>query len=245
MSKDLVAEAREALGRINIHAFPHDLAYQYRGGVLGRNVTEILRDVADALETTIVRAERLEAQERYDVTKYRDWKRNHNPLTVSKVRKWAVEAQKEVYAGNGWITHEDYRRAVVPGNLIPVLEQVEGVVVERDDAVVAIERVREILNRDDFGDDWEHDEWVYRQAAERQLSDIEDVLDGAPEPEEEWGCRGETLIGVHTRKSRESAEGAVKDLTEYWAAQDKKFEVVRRRKAGPWMPVSGGEGGEE
>lgn len=51
--EELVAEAREVLGRINIHAFPHDLAYQYRGGVLGRNVTEILRDVADALEATL------------------------------------------------------------------------------------------------------------------------------------------------------------------------------------------------
>lgn len=48
--ESVIAEAREALGRINIHAFPNGLAYQYRGGVLGRNVTEILRDVADALE---------------------------------------------------------------------------------------------------------------------------------------------------------------------------------------------------
>lgn len=36
--------------------------------------------------------------------------------------------------------------------------------------------VRDILNRDDFGDDWEHDEWVYRQAAERKLADIEEAL---------------------------------------------------------------------
>lgn len=64
-------------------------------------------------------------------------------------------------------------------------------------------------------------------------------LDGAPEPEWEWGYRGETLIDVHPRKSRESAEGAVKDLTEYWALHGKKFELVRRRKAGPWEPVEG------
>ena len=65
------------------------------------------------------------------------------------------------------------------------------------------------------------------------------ALDGAPEPEWEWGYRGETLIDVHSQKSRESAEGAVKDLTEYWALHGKKFEVVRRRKAGPWLPVEG------
>lgn len=40
---------------------------------------------------------------------------------------------------------------------------------ERDAALAAIERVRAILDRDDFGDDWEHDEWVYRQAAEKKL----------------------------------------------------------------------------
>lgn len=50
ITDELIAEARGALRRINIHAFPDDLAFQYRGGVLGRNVTEILRDVAVALE---------------------------------------------------------------------------------------------------------------------------------------------------------------------------------------------------
>ena len=75
---------------------------------------------------------------------------------------------------------------------------------------------------------------------EKQREAAEEVLRmWHAEPEWEWGYRGETLIDVRARKSRESAEGAVKDLTEYWALHGKKFEVVRRRKAGPWLPVEG------
>ena len=46
----LIAEARDALERINTNAFDPDLLFQYRGGVLGRELTLIVRDLADALE---------------------------------------------------------------------------------------------------------------------------------------------------------------------------------------------------
>lgn len=61
-NKDLIAEAREALGRVNANAFDHDLLFQYRGGVLGRELTLIVRDLADALEAATVRASQAEAE---------------------------------------------------------------------------------------------------------------------------------------------------------------------------------------
>lgn len=57
--------------------------------------------------------------------------------------------------------------------LADALEAERGKVRQQRAKLVA---VRDILNRDDFGDDWEHDEWVYRQAAERKLADIEEAL---------------------------------------------------------------------
>ncbi len=97
---------------------------------------------------------------------------------------------------------------------------------ERDAAVAAVERVQDTLS--------------LHNPNGRLVKEVLAALDGAPaETEWEWGYRGETLRDVHARKTRESAEGAAKDLTEYWALHGKKFEVVRRRKAGPWEPVGG------
>ena len=41
----------------------------------------------------------------------------------------------------------------------------------------ALTEIRGIIDRDDFGDSWEHDDWVFRDAAEKKLSQIEEVLD--------------------------------------------------------------------
>ena len=41
----------------------------------------------------------------------------------------------------------------------------------------ALTEIQEIIDRDDFGDSWEHDDWVFRDAAEKKLSQIEEVLD--------------------------------------------------------------------
>lgn len=118
--------------------------------------------------------------------------------------------------------------------------------VERDAALAAVERVRVAKHEVDSVHQIHGADCLCGYSSARSRSRTEHIteamlaaLDGAPEPEWEWGYRGETLIDVHPRKSRESAEGAVKDLTEYWALHGKKFEVVRRRKAGPWEPVEG------
>lgn len=64
------------------------------------------------------------------------------------------------------------------------------------------------------------------------------ALDGAPEPEWEWGYAGETLVGVHNSISRESAEEDVANLRRYWK-DERKFWVVRRTPASEWLPVEG------
>lgn len=47
----MIAEARDVLGRVNKDAVYHDSLFQYRGGVLVRELTLIVRDLADALES--------------------------------------------------------------------------------------------------------------------------------------------------------------------------------------------------
>lgn len=113
---------------------------------------------------------------------------------------------------------------------------------ERDATVAAIERVRAILNRDDFGDDWEHDEWVYRDAAEKQLSDIEAALDGAPEVEWEYGWAGEDDASPwrldQEFETVQEAEAFALSADRAWVRRE-GGHIVRRRKAGPRLPVEG------
>ena len=52
---ELIAEARDVLGRVNTNAVYHDSLFQYRGGVLVRELTLIVRDLADALEAAETR----------------------------------------------------------------------------------------------------------------------------------------------------------------------------------------------
>ena len=55
---DLIAEARKAVARINPGAHDPDALFQYRGGVFGREVTLMLRELADALESVTVPTDR-------------------------------------------------------------------------------------------------------------------------------------------------------------------------------------------
>lgn len=122
--------------------------------------------------------------------------------------------------------------------LTRLADALEAAARERDAALAAIGRVREAVSGHPECDRYEEGD-VISCGWKSAYASVVAALDGAPEPEWEWGYRGEKLIYVHARKSRESAEGAVKDLTEYLALHGKKFEVVRRRPAGPWEPVEG------
>lgn len=71
------------------------------------------------------------------------------------------------------------------------------------------------------------------------IDKLADALEAAT-TEWEYGHEGDTLIGVHANASRAHALEDAESLTRYWAPHDKKFRAVRRRAAGPWLPVEGG-----
>ena len=54
---DLIAEARGTVARIHPGHHDPDALFQYRGGVLGREATLIIRELADALESVTVPTE--------------------------------------------------------------------------------------------------------------------------------------------------------------------------------------------
>lgn len=71
-----------------------------------------------------------------------------------------------------------------------------------------------------------------------------DALEAAT-TEWEYGHEGDTLIGVHANPSREHTVEEAAQLTRYWERHGKKrFRAVRRRKAGPWLPVEGERNGD-
>lgn len=115
---------------------------------------------------------------------------------------------------------------------------------ERDDALAAVERVRKYADeRSVYAKTRNNTVGSWRIASD--LYDILNVsleeqaaLDGAPEPEWEWGYAGETLVGVHNSISREAAEEDVANLRRYWN-DERKFWVVRRTPASEWLPVEG------
>lgn len=76
--------------------------------------------------------------------------------------------------------------------------------------------------------------------ANRLIFELCDALEAATvEPEWEYGHEGDTLVGVHANASRDHAIEDAEHLTRYWEPQGKEFRAVRRRKAGPWLPVGG------
>lgn len=63
------------------------------------------------------------------------------------------------------------------------------------------------------------------------------AIDGAPEPEFEYGRRYFDEAGnprIRVTEDVSSPDGHRADGSQYW-----NYQVVRRRKAGPWLPVEG------
>ena len=172
MKTALVAEARDALGRVNTNAFDHDLLFQYRGGVLGRELTLIVRDLADALEAAgaerdaaLAAIERVRAlhHETYANTSDEAWKRN------------------QICAHCGYVFPCD-TRAALDGAPEPEWEQIDKVAAERDAATAAIERVRAVVKSIRFLaalPPFDEGNTVMNAAAD----DIVVAIDGAPEPD--------------------------------------------------------------
>lgn len=63
------------------------------------------------------------SRQKQEATNYREWKRQNRGYGIPELLTWAREAQDNVRFAAGWITHDDYRRAAVPQNLIPLLER--------------------------------------------------------------------------------------------------------------------------
>lgn len=99
---------------------------------------------------------------------------------------------------------------------------------ERDAALAAIERVKETLS--------------LHNPNGRLVKEVLAALDGAPEPEWEYGRKyadeaGDPCIRVAQDVTR--PDGHRGDGSPY-----RNYQVVRRRKAGPWLPVPGREAGD-
>jgi hypothetical protein len=224
--EELIAEAREALGRINTNAFDHDLLFQYRGGVLGRELTLIVRDLADALEAA--------TSERDDLaTRLSEYLCDSTGGLLSKtgydVR--TMVAHTEEYYDR--VHAEDRKEAEA----------------ERDAAVEAVERVRAIHRNDGPSQGYDsrfkggygmlgdccatcgsHGEY----GVEWPCPTIA-ALDVAPEPEWEWAVSvpgdDEPFSDVYqTREHLAEQETGIA-----WGEE----QLVRRRPAGPWIPVEG------
>lgn len=166
-SNELIAEAREALGRINIHAFPDNLAYQYRGGVLGRNVTEILRDVADALE----------AATRVPVQGEPDDDREELLWNIEdRLKLLEAGAREPLIRKMAWTEGSTAEVLAIVGELRGWVAMLSRVTVP-DAATAAIERVRAIH--------WVAVDWDGEKTCACGLLDCPTIaaLDGAPEPE--------------------------------------------------------------
>lgn len=97
---------------------------------------------------------------------------------------------------------------------------------ERDAALAAIERVRAVA-----------DHWSSDEDAKGLHFDLVAALDGAPEPEWEYGREYRDEAGCpHVRESSDvsSPDGHRADGSPYW-----NYRAMRRRPAGPWLPVEG------
>lgn len=157
--EDLIAEAREALGRVNTNAFDHDLLFQYRGGVLGRELTLIVRDLADALEAA--------TRERDDL--------------ATRLSEYLCDSTGGLLSKTGYdvrtmVAHtEEYYDRVHA-------EERKEVEAERDSAVAAIERIREVVSGHPECDRYEEGD-VISCGWKSAYASVVAALDGAPEPE--------------------------------------------------------------
>lgn len=97
---ELLAEARDALGRVNTNAFEHDLLFQYRGGVLGREITLIVRDLADGIEELLDRVEKAEQE--------RDEYRDGTTIVKLTAAEQALQRVRELHQYEVIGVHEGY-----------------------------------------------------------------------------------------------------------------------------------------
>ena len=95
---------------------------------------------------------------------------------------------------------------------------------ERDAALAAIERVRVVA----FG----HGKGAEDLPVDRDA--LKAALDGAPEPGDVWEY--EVRNEVHYFRSDYTPD---LEQARQWAQTDPHDFIVRRRKAGPWLPVEG------
>ena len=129
----------------------------------------------------------------------------------------------QVNHGQGWVP--DY----------PV-ERIGAIEAERDAALAAVERVQETLS--------------LHNPNGRLVKEVLAALDGAPEPEDVWEY-GYELIEPDDRNVFEREGDFISAAFAYRAAKKRiheerhpdvpslKYAIIRRRKAGPWLPVEG------
>ena len=179
-----------------------------------------------------------------------------------KVRQAAWSAYGQEPDGEGTKPHSDnwyraealmaagFSRATVPDAATPQKAEAKiadlvyenaSLKAERDAAVAALERVRAIhrqLPVVSTGFPPLTADSVYCANGCDAPCETGAALDGAPEPEWEWGYAGETLVGVYAAVSREAADEDVANLRRYWK-DERKFWVARRTPASEWLPVEG------
>lgn len=106
---------------------------------------------------------------------------------------------------------------------------------ERDAAVVAIERVRAAVEK--------HKHWNEDCGWDVPTIEVLAALDGAPEPEWEYG-----LLNPQAPDGGKLQGGAhlISDSRDHIITQQRSghpvIQAVRRRKAGPWLPVEEHDG---
>lgn len=117
---------------------------------------------------------------------------------------------------------------------------IERLTAERDAALAAIERVRAVHRKDARLPDWPectHCTVGMLQDPVDWPCDTIRALDGAPEPEWEWAvwAPGDDEPFSDIYQSRENL--AEQETGIAWGDE----QLVRRSKAGPWLPVEGSE----
>ena len=155
-----------------------------------------------------------------------------------------------------WVTqqqrafHQSTRGIMTPEDRQILEDEAEKAMaeVERDAALAAVERVRVIHARDEHGlcveCSWEYPETSY-DALSNDVSwpcPTVAALDGEPEPEGRWEYG---LLNPQAPDRGKLRDGAhlISDNREHILKQQRRghpsIQAVRRRKAGPWLPVEG------